>query len=226
MYFRHQIIMLGLLTVFLFTQQLAGQQSTQKPVWVMKTQMVIVDNCPVACPCLVGAEPHHGHCRYVGAGHIVNGHYKGVSLDGVNWAMVGEFSEKTTNPKFHFSAYYIDSRATQEQKKAMHEILSGAPFSTLGQQLGIKETAIELKKPTKNNQSYILKLADIGEFTVAVVHGNDNTTPLKVINPVYPFPVKEITLGDATGKFSDHNKDLNLENNSGEISEFTILSAP
>ena len=32
----------------------------------------------------------------------------------------------------------------------------------------------------------------------------------------------DIIVGSATGKFSDHGKDLNLEHNSGEISEFVL----
>ncbi len=221
---KRQAFILGLLIILSITsaRQLCGQQSTEAPAWMMKTETVIVDNCPVACPCLFGDEPHHGHCRFVGAVHIVEGDYKGTSLNGVNWALLGEFSGKSTEPQFHYSAYYIDSGASEKQKMAMHEILSGAPFSTMGEQLGIKETSIEIKSPDGENKSYLLSLGDIGEFSVSLVYGNDTSTPLKVLNPVYPFPTKEIIIGSASGKFSDYSKDLNLEKNSGEISEFTL----
>ena len=135
---------------------------------------------------------------------------------------MGEFSGKSVESPSHYSAYYIDTGSNEKQKMAMREILSGAPFSTMGEQLGIKETSIEIKSPDGENKNYFLSLGDIGEFSVLLVYGNDASTPLKIQNPVYPFPAKEIIIGSASGKFSDHGKDLNLKNNSGEISEFTL----
>ncbi|MDA2930023.1 DUF1326 domain-containing protein [Acidobacteria bacterium AH-259-O06] len=190
--------------------------------WNMKAEMVVVDSCPVACPCLFGGEGHGGQCRFVGAVHIVEGNHKGVSLDGVNWGLLGEFTGKSTAPQFGYSAYYVDSSATDEQKSALREILSGAPFSELGEQLGIQEASIKIDKPNGGKESYTLAIGDFGEYSVAPVYGNDPTIPQKVVNPVYPFPASEIIVGSATGKFSDHGKDLNLENNSGEISEFVL----
>jgi hypothetical protein len=221
---KNQVFMVGLFIILFITSanQLYGQQSTEGPAWMMKTEMVIVDNCPISCSCLFGLEPHHGHCRFIGTAHIVEGDYKGTSLNGVNWAVMGEFSGKSVEPQYHYSAYYIDAGASKKQKMAMREILSGAPFSTMGEQLGIKETSIEIKSPDGENKSYLLSLGDIGEFSVSIVYGNDTSTPLKVLNPVYPFPAKEIIIGSASGKFNDHGKELNLENNSGEISEFTL----
>ena len=51
---------------------------------------------------------------------------------------------------------------------------------------------------------------------------NDAAAPLKIFNPVYPFPTEEITVGSASGSFSYHGKELSLEKNSGEISAFTL----
>ena len=190
--------------------------------WTMKTQMVIVDTCPIACPCLFGAEGHGGHCRFIGAANIVEGEHNGVSLAGMKWGMLGEFAGEARAPEFHYAAFYIDSAGSSEQKEAMHAILSGAPFSGLGEQLGIKESSITLAKTESEGDRYTLKIGDLGEFSVVSVSGNDPSTPLKVFNPVYPFPASEITVGSASGSFSDHGKDLNLEGNSGEISVFEL----
>jgi hypothetical protein len=198
------------------------EEAAEQVAWSMKTETVIVDNCPTACPCLFGEEPHYGYCRFVGAARIVEGNHKGTSLDGVNWAFLGEFTGKSSAPQFRYSAYYIDSAATEAQKSALREILSGAPFSTLGEQLGIKEASITIEKPTDENDKYTLTLGDLGEFSVALVYGNDPDTPQKVLNPVYPFPAKEVIIGLTTGQFSDYGRDLSLENSGAEISEFTL----
>lgn len=199
---------------------LVATVATAQPKWTMKTKLVIVDSCPIACPCLFGEEGHHGHCRFVGAAHVVEGDYEGTSLAGVKWGMLGEFTGKAREPEYRYSAFYIDSAASAKQKEAMRAILSGAPFSTLGDQLGIKEAAISLTKT--EGDRYTLKIGDLGEFSVVPVYGNNPDTPLKISNPVYPFPTDEVTIGAATGSFSDHGKDLDLESNSGEISTFTL----
>lgn len=198
------------------------KMAVQEDAWNMKTEMVLVDNCPVSCPCLFGGEPHHGYCRFVGAVHVVEGSHKGTSLNGVNWALLGEFTGKSSAPRFAYSAYYIDSNATEAQKSALRDILSGAPFSALGDQLGIKETPITITKPGEGQGDYSLAIGDLGRFSVSLVYGNDPDTPQKVLNPVYPFPAKEITVGLTSGGFNDHGKDLSLENTGAEISEFTL----
>ncbi|MFQ5675711.1 MAG: DUF1326 domain-containing protein [bacterium] len=217
----------GMILVLLLaacSQQAAEEKpaTAQEAAWNMKTEMVVVDNCPVACPCLFGGEPHHGYCRFVGAVHIVEGSHKGTSLNGVNWALLGEFTGKSSAPQFAYSAYYVDSNATEAQKEALRDILSGAPFSTLGNQLGIKEAAIKIEKPMGEQGSYSLTVGDLGKFSVSPVYGNDSSTPQKVLNPVYPFPAKEIIVGTTSGEFADHGKDLNLDNTGAEISEFTL----
>lgn len=166
-------ILLALMLLFLIgCTQKPSEEEPEKPevqaAWNMKTEMVVVDNCPTACPCLFGQEPHHGYCRFIGAVHIVEGNHKGTSLNGVNWALLGEFTGKSTEPQFRYSAYYIDANATDAQKSALREILSGPPFSTLGEQLGIKEAVVQIEKPTAENNTYTLRLGDLGEFSVAL----------------------------------------------------------
>ncbi|MFQ6115481.1 MAG: DUF1326 domain-containing protein [bacterium] len=222
----HYFILALLMVLFLSCAEEPSEEkpevAVEEPAWNMKTEMVVVDNCPAACPCLFGQEPHHGYCRFVGAVHIVEGNYKGTPLDGVNWAFFSEFTGKSTEPQFRYSAYYIDSTASEAQQSALREILSEAPFSTMGEQLGIKVTSVMIEKPTTEKNEYTLTLGDLGEFSVVLVYGNDPETPQKVLNPVYPFPAKEIIIGLTNGKFSDHGRDLNLENSGAEISEFTL----
>ena len=151
------LMVLGLALSFLGCQPAAEEQtaaeppaekvaetSAPEPAWSLQTEMVIVDSCPVACPCLFGGEPHGGQCRFVGVAHIADGSHKGVSLAGVNGGMLGEFAGKSSAPEFRYSGYYVDSEASQEQKDALRAILTNAPFSSLGEQLGIKETPIQV----------------------------------------------------------------------------------
>jgi hypothetical protein len=53
-----------------------------------------------------GLEPQHGHCRFVGGVKIIDGKYGNVSLDGVTWGYLGEFtgSVKAGTQKWLYTA--------------------------------------------------------------------------------------------------------------------------
>jgi len=209
-------------TVVLFAISAGGlsaqDTSANMPAWNMKGNLVITDTCGINCPCLFGLDPHHGHCKFVGGMKINEGSYGDTSLEGVTWGMLGEFTGSGENLKFIYTGYYIDDNASEEQQAALRSILSAAPFSQLGEQLGIKVVNVDVVVPDTATGEYKLSLGDMGDIAVMPVTGNDKTSPQKIENPVYPFPAEEIIIGSATGKFSDHGKDINLKNNSGEIS--------
>ena len=188
------------------------------PAWRMKGNMVITDTCGVNCPCLFGLDPHHGSCRFLGGMKINEGNYGIVSLKGVSWGMLGEFTGSRENQKFLYTAYYIDNKASKKQQEAVRSILSGAPFSGLGEQLGIKVVPVMVVVPDSPVGEYKLTLGNLGDMSVMPAVGNDKTSPQKIQNPVYPFPISEVVIGHAKGTFLDHGKDMELTDNSGEIS--------
>lgn len=221
---RNLVFVFIMVILFVFSTSVFSEEETNSnvPTWNMKGDLVVTDTCGINCPCLFGFDPDHGHCRFLGGMKINKGNYGNTSLDGVMWGMLGEFTGSRENLKFIYTGYYIDDNASEEQQEALRGILSGAPFSQLGQQLGIKVVNVDVVVPDTATGEYRLTLGDLGDIAVQPVTGNDNSSPQKVENPVYPFPAKEIILGSATGKFSDHGKDINLENNSGEISEIEL----
>lgn len=201
----------------------AFSPESKKTEWEMTCESVVVDTCGVSCPCLLGREPHHGYCRFLMVLKITKGKHGETSLDGVTWALFAEFKGRADKPTFVFTSYYIQESATEDQKKALKEIIGGAPFSGLGKPLGVTEVALSMTIPEEATGTYELKLGEKGSFTIVPLTGSsDPKKPIKVTNPVYPFPVKEITIGSAKGKFSDHGKDLELTDHSGEIGTFTI----
>ncbi len=203
----------------------AEEGLAQMPAWNMRVKMVITDTCRVNCPCLFGLDPDHGHCRWVGAMHIVKGNYGDIPLDGVTWGALGEFTGSRKDQKWLYTAYYIDKDSSKAQQEALRSILSAPPFSKLGEQLGIKVVDVKIEVPDSPVGMYTLNMGNLGKIRVRPAIGNDPNTPQKVLNPVYPFPVKEIAVGTAVGKFSDHGKDMNLngkDSGSGEIGEFVL----
>ena len=221
---RSLVLVIMAVFLFSFSTSVFSEEGTNSsvPAWRMKGDLVVTDTCGINCPCLFGLDPHHGHCRFLGGMKINEGAYGDTSLEGVTWGILGEFTGSGENLNYIYTGYYIDDNASKEQQEALRSILSGAPFSQLGEQLGIKVVDVNVVVPDTATGEYRLTLGDMGNITVLPVTGNDKSTPQIVKNPVYPFPTKEIILGSATGKFSDHGKDINLENNSGEISEIEL----
>ncbi|MFQ5583949.1 MAG: DUF1326 domain-containing protein [Calditrichia bacterium] len=148
---------------------------------------------------------------------ITGGHYGNVSLDGQNFGFTEEF---TSADNIHYLSFYIDENASPEVKNALRELLSNPPFGIIGKGFEIKETSLNFKLEKGKVASF--SLGDFGEMTLTPMIGGDGKTQMSVINPTYPFPVKEIFLSSAKGYYKDYGKELKLENNSGEVGKFTL----
>ena len=217
--------LLGVLGL-LFLYSLTAAQGEGKESWKLTCESVTVDSCTISCPCLMGLEPHHGACQFVNGFKIKEGSYGKVSLDGLSWAMMGEFTGASRTPKFTFVAFYLPKEATEDQKKALRAIINSSPFADLPKPLGITELEVQVILPKQELGPYELRIGDKGSFKITPVTGTgDSGTPIKVKNPVYPFPVPEITVGQAEGRFRDHGMELDLSANSGEIGTFTLSGA-
>ena len=192
----------------------------------LKARLVSADNCPVLCPCIFGDGPTYGHCFFVGAAIVDDGNLGAVSLKGVKFAAMGQFTgEVRDGPKFGFHAYYIDGAATAEQKDAMRRILSAAPWSEWGESLGIDEAPIALDVGKTPVDAWSFKIGEKGGFRAEPVKGGvDGQKPLVVENAYGTFPGQTaVILGKATGEFADHGKTLGpLTGNSGEFHFFDM----
>ena len=81
-------------------------------------------NCALGCPCQFGSPTTHGHCEALVTGHIEEGRFNDISLDGIDWALLlywpGEISEGNGREQA-----IIDERADPGQREALRKILHG-----------------------------------------------------------------------------------------------------
>jgi hypothetical protein len=81
-------------------------------------------NCAWGCPCQFNAPSTHGHCEAVVGGHVEEGHFNDVRLDGLSWVMIvqwpGEIADGDGRQQF-----IVDERADAAQRDALHKILHG-----------------------------------------------------------------------------------------------------
>jgi len=102
--------------------------------WSWTADYIQACNCDWGCPCNWNAAPRDGHCHGFSAYGIRTGRSGALRLDGLHCA----FTAKWPGPIHEgggVGTYYIDERATPEQRRALHDILRGAvggmPFEIL-----------------------------------------------------------------------------------------------
>jgi len=188
-----------------------------QPSWEISVKFLIADNCPASgCSCLLGGGPHHDMCRAVGVMQITEGNYGDVSLTGQNFGITLEFTSEET----HYMAWYIDESASTEVKNVLRDLLSNPPFGVIGEGFEIKEASMKFN--SEKGQVASFSIGEFGEMTFTPMIGGDGKTQMSIINPTYPFPVKEIFLSSAKGNYEDYGKELKLTDHSGEVGEFTL----
>ena len=100
--------------------------------WTIRGQEFGNCNCDWGCPCQFNAPTTHGSCEALVGGHIDEGRYNDVPLDGLNFVMLvqwpGEIADGDGTQQF-----IIDERADVAQREALGKILRGestAPGAT------------------------------------------------------------------------------------------------
>lgn len=96
--------------------------------WVIRGVEYGNCNCSWGCPCQFGAPTTHGHCEAVVAGHIGEGSFNDIKLDGLDWALLlywpGEIAQGNGTEQA-----IVDERADERQREALRRILLGESTS-------------------------------------------------------------------------------------------------
>lgn len=100
--------------------------------WMIRGTEFTNCNCSKVCPCQFNMPTTEGFCEAVAFGHIVEGYFNAVRLDGLNWAMLVQWPGEIAQGNGKQQAL-IDERADAAQREALRKILHGestAPGAT------------------------------------------------------------------------------------------------
>jgi hypothetical protein len=89
--------------------------------WSLKGRFTDACSCNAACPCVFGSPPTQGFCEGNGLVEIEKGSYGDVSLDGVAAVVTYHMGAEGT-----WTKYYVSDKASDEQMKAMSQLLPAA----------------------------------------------------------------------------------------------------
>lgn len=96
----------------------------QRIDWRLQGDWIKNCNCAFGCPCDFNARPTHGNCQGLFGMRIGRGHFGPTRLDGLSFFVLVDFpgalheGNGTNQP-------IIDERATEEQRDALLQIVSG-----------------------------------------------------------------------------------------------------
>jgi len=99
--------------------------------WLMRGQYLKNCNCLPSCPCdTIGVPAPNSFCEGILAMRIVEGHYDDLRLDDLRWVTVvhwpGAIHEGNGSLEL-----FVDEGASEEQRQALLQILSGQAGGTL-----------------------------------------------------------------------------------------------
>lgn len=101
--------------------------------WLFKSETYDNCNCAINCGCQFNLPSTHGFCQSAFIGRIVEGHFNGMEIAGLNWAGLfkwpGEIADGDGKRQI-----IIDERADASQRQALETIISGKackPLSNL-----------------------------------------------------------------------------------------------
>ena len=139
-------------------------------------------NCDVVCPCLASpaapltTRPTQGACDVALIFHIDKGSCDSVSLDGLNVALIAHAPGPMADGNWSVAAY-IDERADDPQTAALGAIFTGAdggPMAAfaplIGQQLGVKKTAVRYAIQGKNRSVEIPGIMQMAVAPLPTMH--------------------------------------------------------
>jgi hypothetical protein len=168
----------------------------------------------------------NGLCKFFAMSQVDNGRYGDVKFDGVKFGIAGEFLRKVIgeSPKKIFTAYYIDSGASAEQREALRKLFTGPSFAAAGQAAEVKELAINFENLDAFGQVGKPVSATMGEIATVkvtpIAGGTDPNKPMAVENEA-EAGLKWTALGKISACFyRSAGKDYKFDGTSGESHRF------
>ena len=95
--------------------------------WMFKSETYDNCNCSVSCGCQFNEPTTHGNCKFAYVGHIVEGHFDGTPIDGLNSCdAVGSTIRSAWTGAIGANAI-TPLRATRNSRETMSERLFTSP---------------------------------------------------------------------------------------------------
>lgn len=221
-------IVLGTLAVLVAVMSFVIADDAPKTPWKITGQLEEACSCSAACPCWFGSKPTKMTC---GGGQfifITKGTYGSTKLDGL---AVGSMSQSPEGKgmmesfgDWNFNYYYVDEKATPEQRKALEAIASTVLAGGASKQSETRYVPLVRKIDGKE---HAISLGKYGKFSGHVIEGGLGGST-KIVNPPGADPLHhEYLQGETTEMaYKDAGQDWSYPTGTNYMfGTFTIDSA-
>lgn len=196
--------------------------------WKLKGSYFETCNCEAACPCVFTSPPTEGDCTVLLAWHIDRGNYGDTSLDGLNAALAVHAPGTMVETKW-IAAAYLDERANEVQKHALHAIFSGQAgghpavlASFVGELRGANSVPMHYTNDGKRSS---LSIPGVTEAEVELLEGQGGEPITIAGHPLCVAPGEPAKVGRSKSfTFTDYGWNWKLSGRNGFISHFAYAS--
>ncbi len=99
-------------------------QADTRKTYVLDGTLLEACSCGGPCPCWVGDDPDGGRCDSVNAYHVDRGQVGGVDVSNLSFVQVNQIPGNVLDGNWR-AIFYIDDKATPEQREAILNVFSG-----------------------------------------------------------------------------------------------------
>jgi hypothetical protein len=202
----------------------AADEPKDKTQWKITGQLEEACSCDAACPCWFDSKPTKMTC---GGGQVLfiqKGNYGKVKLDGLavgnmsqspeGQSMMGSFGD------WNFSFYYIDVKATPEQRKGLEAIAAKILEPGASKKTETRYVPITRKIEGKDHE---ITLGQYGSFRGHLIEGGLGGSP-KIVNPPGADPLHHEYAQGRTSKmtYNDADQKWSWDNSNYMFGTFTV----
>jgi hypothetical protein len=199
---------------------------TKKTAWKLTGQLEEACTCSSACPCWFGSKPTKMMCGGSQFIFISKGTYGDVRLDGLAVGAISQSPEgKSMMESFgswNFNYYYIDDKATPEQREALKAIATKVIAGGASPKTEFRYVPIVRKIDGKEHS---ISLGKYGTFSGHLVEGGLGGS-VKITNPPGADPLHHEYLQGESTKFAynDAGQDWSFGGSNYMLGTFEIDS--
>jgi len=183
---------------------------TSSEKWRLKGQYFENCNCEILCPCVLPVSPGaptEGHCDVGLAFHIEEGDSSGVALDGLNF-VVAAYTPETMGAGNWTTAFYVDERASEEQRHALDRILSGDIGGPMERWMGLtsdfrgtKYCAITFES---EGDKWRVVIPDVMDFNIEGIRSGSRREVMRLENTGHPVSSTLALARGTASTYTDH----------------------
>lgn len=191
--------------------------------WNIRGTYVEACNCEAVCPCIFFSPPTDGSCTVIIGWHVDQGLFDGISLDGLNAALLAHSPGHMKDGDWKV-ALYVDERADEQQNQALMGIFSGQAgghianlVPLIGEVLGARPAAISFDA---SNGNFSISVDGLGSAEAQVIEGQVGGAVTVAGHPLAISPGETAIVARTSKlKLDDHGFML-------DVSDKTAMSAP